>query len=47
MLSAHIKVVKEAKLDVIWSCDPCHGNTEVAENGYKTRDFENVSTYLK
>jgi len=28
---------------VVWSCDPMHGNTIKAENGYKTRRFDDVS----
>ena len=27
---------------VVWSCDPMHGNTIKASNGYKTRPFESV-----
>ncbi|KAL8006947.1 putative DAHP synthetase, class II, aldolase-type TIM barrel [Plasmopara halstedii] len=42
LLPKHIKVVKDAGLKVIWSCDPCHGNTIVAENGYKTRQFDRI-----
>ncbi|PZU64145.1 3-deoxy-7-phosphoheptulonate synthase [Sphingobium sp.] len=26
-----------------WSCDPMHGNTFTASNGYKTRDFSEIS----
>ncbi len=37
-----IKAVKEAGANVIWSCDPMHGNTEKSSSGYKTRRFENV-----
>ena len=35
------KVESEGK-KVIWSCDPMHGNTEKAANGYKTRKFNNI-----
>jgi 3-deoxy-7-phosphoheptulonate synthase len=34
-------VEREGKL-VVWSCDPMHGNTIKAENGYKTRPFERI-----
>ena len=34
--------VKEEKKNVLWSCDPMHGNVEKASNGYKTRDFSNI-----
>lgn len=27
---------------VVWSCDPMHGNTVKAGNGYKTRGFDNI-----
>lgn len=27
---------------VLWVCDPMHGNTESASNGYKTRRFDNI-----
>ncbi|KAH7467103.1 hypothetical protein PRIC1_011142 [Phytophthora ramorum] len=42
LLPKHIAAVKAAGLKVIWSCDPCHGNTIVAENGYKTRPFDRI-----
>ncbi len=41
-LPAIIKAVTEARHPVIWSCDPMHGNTFVSENGFKTRNFEQV-----
>ena len=28
--------------EVIWQCDPMHGNTRTSANGYKTRHFEQV-----
>ncbi len=37
-----IEAVKREGLNVVWSCDPMHGNTIVASNGYKTRPFERV-----
>nr|AXL06049.1 3-deoxy-7-phosphoheptulonate synthase class II [uncultured bacterium] len=27
---------------VIWQCDPMHGNTRLSQNGYKTRHFDHV-----
>ena len=27
---------------MVWSCDPMHGNTIKAANGYKTRPFERI-----
>ncbi|CAN5148130.1 3-deoxy-7-phosphoheptulonate synthase class II [soil metagenome] len=29
-------------IEVAWICDPMHGNTFEAENGYKTREFDDV-----
>jgi 3-deoxy-7-phosphoheptulonate synthase len=37
-----IETVERAKKSVVWCCDPMHGNTEVTENGYKTRDFKRI-----
>ena len=37
-----INAVEEEGARVVWSCDPMHGNTEKASNGYKTRRFENI-----
>jgi 3-deoxy-7-phosphoheptulonate synthase len=34
-------VVKEGK-NVVWSCDPMHGNTLSTESGYKTRPFDRI-----
>ena len=32
---------------VVWSCDPMHGNTLKAANGYKTRPFERIFKEVK
>ncbi|MFN3842119.1 MAG: class II 3-deoxy-7-phosphoheptulonate synthase [Rehaibacterium terrae] len=32
---------------VLWVCDPMHGNTESASNGYKTRRFGNIRSELE
>ncbi|WP_417260755.1 class II 3-deoxy-7-phosphoheptulonate synthase [Celeribacter sp.] len=37
-----IQAVKEEGANVVWSCDPMHGNTIKSPSGYKTRPFENV-----
>ncbi|KAJ0401846.1 hypothetical protein P43SY_007780 [Pythium insidiosum] len=47
LLPKHIEAVQAAGLKVIWACDPCHGNTIVAENGYKTRPFDRIFGELK
>ncbi|PIE07358.1 MAG: 3-deoxy-7-phosphoheptulonate synthase class II [Rhodobacterales bacterium] len=37
-----IRVVKEMGAEVVWSCDPMHGNTIKSATGYKTRPFDRV-----
>jgi 3-deoxy-7-phosphoheptulonate synthase len=37
-----IRAVQEMGANVVWSCDPMHGNTIKAASGYKTRPFESV-----
>jgi 3-deoxy-7-phosphoheptulonate synthase len=37
-----IKTVREEGANVLWTCDPMHGNTIKAASGYKTRPFESV-----
>ena len=37
-----IKTVKEEGANVLWSCDPMHGNTIKSSTGYKTRPFDSV-----
>jgi 3-deoxy-7-phosphoheptulonate synthase len=37
-----VRAVKAEERHVVWSCDPMHGNTVKAANGYKTRPFEAV-----
>jgi 3-deoxy-7-phosphoheptulonate synthase len=42
-----IKAVKKEGLNVVWSCDPMHGNTIKATSGLKTRPFDNVLKEVK
>ncbi len=37
-----IKAVKEEGANVLWTCDPMHGNTIKSSTGYKTRPFDSV-----
>lgn len=37
-----IETVKASGHNVLWMCDPCHGNTESTADGIKTRSFENI-----
>ncbi len=37
-----IRAVRREGHPVVWSCDPMHGNTVKAANGYKTRPFDRI-----
>ncbi len=37
-----IKAVQDEGANVVWSCDPMHGNTIKSATGYKTRPFQSV-----
>ncbi len=37
-----IRAVREEGADVVWCCDPMHGNTVKSATGFKTRTFEAV-----
>lgn len=37
-----LEAMKREGRRVAWICDPMHGNTETAGNGYKTRRFDNI-----
>ncbi|HUF86240.1 MAG TPA: 3-deoxy-7-phosphoheptulonate synthase class II [Thermohalobaculum sp.] len=41
-LPGWIRAVERAGKQVVWSCDPMHGNTVKSESGYKTRPFDRV-----
>ena len=42
-----IEAIQAAGQQVLWCCDPMHGNTEQADNGYKTRRFDNILSELE
>ncbi len=42
-----LKRVETEGRKILWSSDPMHGNTIKAENGYKTRDFEDILREVK
>ena len=42
-----IQIILENKLNVLWVCDPMHGNTYKTNEGYKTRDFNDIKKELK
>ncbi len=47
MLPPLIESVRSAGANVLWSCDPMHGNTEITASGLKTRRFENILAELE
>lgn len=42
LLPTIVTAVKESGANVLWVCDPMHGNTYEAPSGYKTRRFDDV-----
>jgi len=42
-----IEAVQRSGLNVLWCCDPMHGNTETAASGIKTRKFSNILAELE
>ena len=42
-----INMVTKNQLNVIWSCDPMHGNTYKSQNNYKTRNFNTIIKELQ
>jgi 3-deoxy-7-phosphoheptulonate synthase len=45
-LKSLIQVIKSNKLNVVWVCDPMHGNT-FAHNGYKVRAFDDIAAEIR
>jgi 3-deoxy-7-phosphoheptulonate synthase len=46
-LPALIRAVKREGKQVVWSCDPMHGNTITSVSGYKTRPFDRILNEVK
>jgi 3-deoxy-7-phosphoheptulonate synthase len=46
-LPAMVRRVTAEGRNVLWSCDPMHGNTIKAGNGYKTRSFDRVMAEVR
>lgn len=42
LLPPIVEKVTAAGLEVAWVCDPMHGNTFETDNGFKTREFDDV-----
>jgi len=47
MLPQFIQKIQYYGHNVIWFCDPMHGNTIRSKNGYKTRKFETIINEIK
>ena len=37
-----INIIKNSGVDILWMCDPMHGNTFTTNKGFKTRDFDDI-----
>ena len=46
-LAPLVRAVKKEGRNVVWICDPMHGNTEKSSTGYKTRKFENILSEVR
>ena len=42
-----IRAVRDAQREVVWVCDPMHGNTFTTSSGLKTRRFDDILTEIK
>jgi 3-deoxy-7-phosphoheptulonate synthase len=42
-----IRRVRQEGRNVVWSCDPMHGNTIQSASGYKTRPFQRIMSELR
>jgi 3-deoxy-7-phosphoheptulonate synthase len=42
-----VRAIKKEGLNVVWSCDPMHGNVYKTSNGYKSRPVDAILTEMK
>lgn len=42
-----IRAIQREGRSVLWISDPVHGNTRKTDNGFKTRDFDNIRSELR
>jgi 3-deoxy-7-phosphoheptulonate synthase len=42
-----LRIAKAEGLNVVWCCDPMHGNTIKATSGYKTRSFDAILAEIR
>jgi 3-deoxy-7-phosphoheptulonate synthase len=47
LLPPLVRAVTREKREVVWSCDPMHGNTIASASGYKTRPFDRILSEVK
>jgi 3-deoxy-7-phosphoheptulonate synthase len=47
VLPGLIHAVQQQGFEVVWSCDPMHGNTVKSRSGYKTRQFDDILRELQ
>ncbi len=46
-LPALVRTLKEEGRQIVWSCDPMHGNTIKSPTGYKTRKFTDILSEVR
>ncbi len=46
-LPALVRAVKREGFQVVWSCDPMHGNTIKSSTGFKTRPFDRILSEVR
>ena len=46
-MPALIRAIEREGINVVWSCDPMHGNTIKSSNNYKTRPVDDILTEMK
>lgn len=46
-LPSLIKAAKSTGIELLWTCDPMHGNTTLTNSGYKTRRFDVILSELE
>ena len=42
-----VRAVSREGKEIVWTCDPMHGNTIKAQSGYKTRPFDHILREVK
>jgi 3-deoxy-7-phosphoheptulonate synthase len=47
LLPPLLAATRDAERNVVWICDPCHGNTITTDSGYKTRRFDDVLAEIR